>query len=127
MLQEPGGARQGTEAAGDRAGAFNVILEPYWFFVTADGTAQTGDGTTHGARYDCDQRVPVVLFGAGVMRGEYLRAVTPAAISPTLAFLAGVTPPQPDGDALIEAIEPAAAQAPVRPPSPSAAGGAPVR
>lgn len=99
-----------------RSGDLVVLPKPYWFYVAADGTPQPGDATTHGTMYDYDQRVPIILFGAGIRRGEHLRAVTPADIAPTLAFLAGVTLPSPDGAVLIEAIAP---QAPPRRASPS--------
>ena len=95
----------------------------YWFYVGTDG----GDPASHGTLYDYDQHVPVVLFGAGIRRGEYLRAVTPADIAPTLAFLAGVTLPKPDGEVLIDAIAPAPSPAIARPPMPAAAGGATIR
>jgi phosphoglycerol transferase MdoB-like AlkP superfamily enzyme len=51
-----------------------------------------------------DRRVPVVLFGAGIKAGQYLRVVTPADIAPTLAHLCGVTLANPDGDVLVEAV-----------------------
>jgi predicted AlkP superfamily pyrophosphatase or phosphodiesterase len=100
-----------------RSGDLVVVPKPYWFYVGTDG----GDPASHGTLYAYDQRVPVLLFGQGVRRGEYLRAVTPADIAPTLAFLTGVTLPQPDGDVLIEAIAPAAAQvpSPARPAPPA--------
>jgi predicted AlkP superfamily pyrophosphatase or phosphodiesterase len=100
-----------------RSGDLIVVPKPYWFYVGTDG----GDAASHGTLYDYDQHVPVILFGQGIKRGEYLRAVTPADIAPTLAFLAGVTLPQPDGDVLIEAIAPAATQAPAHAPAPAPA------
>ncbi len=100
-----------------RSGDLVILPKPYWFYVSADGTLQPGDATTHGTMYDYDQHVPLLLFGAGIRRGEYLRAVTPADVAPTLAFLAGVTLPSPDGAVLVEAIAP---QASPRAASPSA-------
>ena len=124
-----GDALDSHAAAGDRAaraalmgyypgrsGDLVVVPKPYWSYVGTDG----GDPASHGTLYDYDQHVPVILFGHGIRRGEYLRAVTPADIAPTLAFLTGVTLPQPDGDALVEAIAPALAQAPQRPAPPVA-------
>ncbi len=87
-----------------RSGQMVVVLKPYSFFVTDDGTAQPGDAASHGSLYDYDQHVPVVLFGAGILRGVYLRAVTPADLAPTLAFLCGITLPRPDGAVLVEAV-----------------------
>ena len=104
-----------------RSGDLIVVPKPYWFFVGTGG----GDPSSHGTLYDYDQHVPVILFGQGIKRGEYLRAATPADIAPTLAFLAGVTLPQPDGDVLAEAIAPAVTQTPVRQAAP--AGGAAIR
>lgn len=80
-----------------RSGDLILIPKPYWI--------ATSDATTHGTPHDYDTRVPVVLFGAGIRAGEYLAPITPADIAPTLAFLAGVTLPQPDGRVLIEALE----------------------
>jgi len=104
-----------------RSGDLIVVPKPYWSFVGTDG----GDPSSHGTLYDYDQHVPVILFGQGIKRGEYLRAATPADIAPTLAFLAGVTLTQPDGDVLVEAIVPAVTQTPVRQAAP--AGSAAIR
>ena len=84
-----------------RSGDFVVFPRPHWFY----GTPSAG-GTSHGTPYRYDQHVPVVLFGAGIKAGEYLRAATPADIAPTLAFLTGVTMSRPDGDVLVEALAP---------------------
>jgi predicted AlkP superfamily pyrophosphatase or phosphodiesterase len=91
-----------------RSGDFFVMPKPYWFFVAADGTAQPGSATSHGTMYGYDQRVPIILFGKGIKRGEYVRAVTPADIAPTLAYLCGVTLAHADGEVLGEALVPAA-------------------
>jgi hypothetical protein len=104
-----------------RSGDLIVVPKPYWFYVGTDG----GDASSHGTLYAYDQHVPVILFGQGIKRGEYLRAVTPADIAPTLALLTGVTLPQPDGDVLIEAIAPAAAPSP-SPARTAAPGSVPV-
>jgi hypothetical protein len=58
--------------------------------------------------YGYDQQVPIVLFGKGVRPGEYFRAITPADIAPTLAFLCGVTLARADGEVLTEALAPQA-------------------
>jgi hypothetical protein len=76
--------------------------------VTEDGTPQPGDGTSHGTPYAYDQQVPLFLYGAGVLPGEYLRYATPADIAPTLGFLCGITLPRPDGEVLVEALAPRA-------------------
>jgi predicted AlkP superfamily pyrophosphatase or phosphodiesterase len=91
-----------------RSGDVLVIPRPYWFFVTADGSPQPGSATSHGTMYGYDQRVPVILYGRGIKPGEYLRAVTPADIAPTLAYLCGVTLAEADGEVLAEALAPRA-------------------
>jgi phosphopentomutase len=63
-----------------------------------------GTGTTHGTPHDYDRRVPVILFGAGIRRGSYSSAATPADIAPTLAMMTGVTLPRANGRALTEAL-----------------------
>jgi hypothetical protein len=89
-----------------RSGDLIVIPKPYWFFVTADGSPQPGSATSHGTMYGYDQQVPVILYGRGVRPGEYSRAVTPADIAPTLAYLCGITLADADGDVLAEALVP---------------------
>jgi predicted AlkP superfamily pyrophosphatase or phosphodiesterase len=90
------------------SGDLIVVPKPYWFFVSADGTAQPGSASTHGTMYGYDQQVPIVLYGHGIRPGEYGRAVTPADIAPTLAYLCGVTLADADGGVLIEALAPSA-------------------
>jgi hypothetical protein len=82
-----------------RSGDLLMVPRAYW--ITSGAIA------THGTSYAYDSRVPVLLYGAGVKPGRYLAASTPADIAPTLAYLAGVTLPQPDGRVLHEALEPA--------------------
>lgn len=97
-----------------RSGEFVVYARPNWFPVTDDGTAQPGDGTSHGLPYAYDQHVPLILFGAGVRPGEYLRLATPADLAPTLAFLCGINMPRTDGEALVEALAPRGPVPPAR-------------
>jgi predicted AlkP superfamily pyrophosphatase or phosphodiesterase len=87
-----------------RSGDIVVIPRPYWFYVLDDGTAEPGDGTSHGTPYGYDQHVPIILFGAGIKPGQYLRAVSPVDIAPTLAFLTNVTLARTDGEVLIDAL-----------------------
>ena len=91
-----------------RSGDLIVVPKPYWFFVSADGTAQPGSATTHGTMYGYDQQVPIVLYGKGIKPGEYARAITPADIAPTLAYLCGVTLADADGEVLTDALAPSA-------------------
>jgi predicted AlkP superfamily pyrophosphatase or phosphodiesterase len=68
----------------------------------------TTAATTHGTQYPYDQRVPVILFGAGVRAGRYSQAASPADIAPSLATLGGVPIAPTDGRALLEAFVPPA-------------------
>ena len=79
-----------------RSGDIVFIPRPYWI--------ERGLAATHGSPHQYDTHVPVILYGAGIQTGEHLTVVTPADIAPTLAFLAGVTLPQPDGRVLTEAL-----------------------
>ena len=82
----------------DRSGDMIIVPKPYWIM--------SNDATTHGTLHGYDQRVPVILLGAGVQAGQYLQDATPADIAPTLAFLTGVTLAHPDGRVLVEALAP---------------------
>jgi predicted AlkP superfamily pyrophosphatase or phosphodiesterase len=61
--------------------------------------------TTHGTLHPYDQRVPIVLYGAGIKAGKRTEAATPADIAPTLAAIAGVTLPDVDGKVLTPALK----------------------
>ena len=50
-------------------------------------------GTDHGTPYLYDRRVPFLLRGPGVRRGTWATPVDTRDITPTLAFLLGVPPP----------------------------------
>jgi predicted AlkP superfamily pyrophosphatase or phosphodiesterase len=80
-----------------RSGDILIVPQPYFLNSTA--------ATTHGTGYRYDARVPVVLAGPGIRRGEYLVPATPADIAPTLAHLVGITLPRPDGRVLREALD----------------------
>jgi predicted AlkP superfamily pyrophosphatase or phosphodiesterase len=79
-----------------RSGDLIILPRAYW--------QNSSTGTTHGTAYAYDQRVPLVLFGAGVRPGTYDNPATPADIAPTLARLAGVTMARTDGRPLAEAL-----------------------
>lgn len=64
------------------------------------GWMVSSSGTTHGSANPDDQRVPVVLFGAGIKTGRYSTPASPADIAPTLASLAGVPLPNAEGAVL---------------------------
>jgi len=61
--------------------------------------------TTHGTLHPYDQRVPIVLYGAGIQPGTRTDAATPADIAPTLAAIAGVTLAPVDGKVLTPALK----------------------
>jgi predicted AlkP superfamily pyrophosphatase or phosphodiesterase len=92
--------------APDRSGDMFIMPKPYWLMSSA--------GTTHGTGYFYDERVPVLLFGAGIKPGKYWGTASPADLAPTLAALCGVTMARPDGRVLSEALA-----------APGAAGAAP--
>ena len=87
-----------------RSGDLVIITKPYWFFDHRSAAGKWGEGTTHGAPYPYDQRVPVFLLGAGIAPGKFAADVTPADIAPTLAALAGITLVHTDGHALSAAV-----------------------
>jgi predicted AlkP superfamily pyrophosphatase or phosphodiesterase len=81
----------------DRSGDLVVVPKPYWLIGGSTGSS-------HGTGYDYDARVPLLLMGKGIARGEYASAASPADVAPTLAFLAGITLPRVDGRVLDEAL-----------------------
>jgi predicted AlkP superfamily pyrophosphatase or phosphodiesterase len=79
-----------------RSGDLMVVPRPYWLFEAS--------GASHGSPFEYDARVPLFLMGKGIVPGEYLTGASPADIAPTLAFLAGITLPRPQGRVLSEAM-----------------------
>ena len=79
-----------------RSGEIKIVGRAYW--ITSVST------TTHGTGHRYDTRVPVLLFGFGVKKGEYLDPSAPIDLAPTLAFLTGVTLPDAMGRVLTEAL-----------------------
>jgi len=80
-----------------RSGDLFVIPKERWLF--------TSTGTTHGSLHSYDQRVPVLLYGAGIRSGSRGDAATPADLAVTVASLVGVTLPSPDGRVLTAALK----------------------
>lgn len=75
---------------------------------------------THGSPWEYDTHVPLLFWGPGIRQGEYTRAVTPAAMAPTLARLLHVDAPSCSAvEAIYEVI------APAPPPGQAPAAGAP--
>jgi Type I phosphodiesterase / nucleotide pyrophosphatase len=83
-----------------RGGDLFVITKPNWFFDRRDKAGDWGEGTTHGSPYPYDQRVPIILMGAGIRAGKNGDAVTPADIAPTFAELTGIKIAHTDGHPL---------------------------
>jgi len=80
----------------DRSGDLLVVPKENWIIA--------GAGTTHGSAYPYDQRVPVILYGAGIRGGIHQDAATPADVEPTFASMIDVRVPSPDGQVLKSAL-----------------------
>ncbi len=79
-----------------RSGDIKMLGRAYW--ITSSST------TTHGTGHRYDTRVPVMLYGFGIRKGQYLEPSAPIDLAPTLAFLTGVTLPDAMGRVLTEAL-----------------------
>jgi predicted AlkP superfamily pyrophosphatase or phosphodiesterase len=79
-----------------RSGDIKMLGRAYW--ITSSST------TTHGTGHRYDTRVPLMLYGFGIKKGEYLEQVAPIDLAPTLAFLTGVTLPDAMGQVLTVAL-----------------------
>lgn len=84
-----------------RSGDLIVVARPNWPI----GGRAAAEAGSHGAPYDYDQRVPVVLFGGGIKPGRYEQAATPADVAPTLARVAGIKMGKAEGRVLAEALK----------------------
>ena len=80
-----------------RSGDLIVIPKENWLL--------TATGTTHGSLHPYDQRVPVLLYGAGIQPGVRSEAASPADLAVTVASLVGVRLPSPDGRVLTSALK----------------------
>jgi predicted AlkP superfamily pyrophosphatase or phosphodiesterase len=80
-----------------RSGDLLVLVKEHWIMPSS--------GTTHGTLYDYDQRVPVILYGAGIKPGVLEEPATPADLAVTVASLVGVKLPSPDGRVLTTALK----------------------
>jgi len=87
-----------------RSGDLVIVPKPYWLGVSSPAGESRGEGTGHGTPYYYDQRVPILLMGVGIQKGEYFGPATPADIAPTLAALCGITLSTHDGRVLTEAL-----------------------
>jgi predicted AlkP superfamily pyrophosphatase or phosphodiesterase len=83
----------------ERGGDLLIQLHPYWLPLS------TRFATTHGAPYSYDTRVPMLVFGAGVQPGRYLRPVEAIDAASTVAGLLRISRPAADqGRPLAEAL-----------------------
>jgi predicted AlkP superfamily pyrophosphatase or phosphodiesterase len=80
-----------------RSGDLMVMVEPYWM-----GQAT---GTTHGAPYGYDRRVPLLFAGPGITPGRHMTPAGPQDIAPTLAEILGITLPYTDGKVLGQVVK----------------------
>jgi len=68
----------------DRSGDLVILLKPYWIL------GSRGGGADHGQVYDYDSRVPLVIWGRGVMPGVEEMTADVAQIAPTIAAILGL-------------------------------------
>jgi hypothetical protein len=80
-----------------RSGDLIVVPKENWLMIAA--------GTNHGTWYPYDQRVPVMLYGAGIQPGVRDEAATPADLATTVASIVGVSLPSPDGRVLSSVLK----------------------
>ena len=80
-----------------RSGDLLLVARPGWI--------SPGAAASHGSANSDDQRVPVLLMGAGVKPGTYTMAAGPADVAPSLAALCGITMPKAEGHALSAAFK----------------------
>jgi predicted AlkP superfamily pyrophosphatase or phosphodiesterase len=82
-----------------RSGDLIIVTDPFKYFVEYTITA------THGSPYSYDTHVPLIIMGAGMNRGRYFQAASPADIAPTLAAVLGLQAPSNSvGRILLEAL-----------------------
>lgn len=72
----------------ERCGEVTFVLKPYWLFGELNAT-----GTTHGAPYEYDTHVPLMVYGKGVQHLHSGQKVAPQAIASIFAEAVGCAPP----------------------------------
>jgi predicted AlkP superfamily pyrophosphatase or phosphodiesterase len=80
-----------------RSGDLLLVPKENWMLAAS--------GTTHGSPYPYDQRVPVLLYGAGIAPGVRDEPASPADLAATIAPMVGVRLPSPDGHVLSGALK----------------------
>jgi hypothetical protein len=96
--QSPDPVRRAAALSHHPARSGDIIVAPAEKWIMSTAT------TTHGTQYAYDQRVPVILFGAGVRAGTYSGRATPADLVPSLSAVAGLKIRSTDGHALKDAL-----------------------
>lgn len=82
-----------------RSGDVVLTFHPLWI------EGEEGHGASHGAPFESDAHVPLLIRGAGVRPGLFHGEASPADIAPTLSALTGVEfTPAREGRVLVEAI-----------------------
>ena len=84
-----------------RSGQVYIHWQRNWY---TNGTA-----AGHGAAYEYDQHVPVIIRGAGIRPGRYAERVCPTGLAITLCKLLGIDPPAGANGKVLEsclAVEP---------------------
>ena len=80
-----------------RAADVTLVTEPYYLFEKT--------GTSHGAPFNYDSHVPLVMMGPGIKPGRYHRRAAVNDLAPTLATLLEVEVPSgANGRVLDEAL-----------------------
>lgn len=81
-----------------RSGQVYIHWQRYWY----KSTKVAG----HGAAYDYDQHVPVMLMGAGIKPGRYASVVSPTSMAATICKLLNIEPAKTmTGEPLVDAIK----------------------
>jgi len=83
------GARARRSFNPTRSGDLYVVLKEWYLPTPVKGT-----GTTHGAPYDYDAHVPLMLYGPGIRGGEQAQPTTPQAMATIFSKWLGIRPPK---------------------------------
>ena len=85
-----------------RSGDVVFQLAPFWMYGAKDANPKA----THGTPWSYDQRVPLILFGPGIVPGPRPERASVVDLVATLTALLHVTPPAgSEGRPLLEAID----------------------
>jgi predicted AlkP superfamily pyrophosphatase or phosphodiesterase len=83
-----------------RSGDVLFALKPFYYLEEGN------EGAEHGAPYEQDAHVPLLLMGKGLRPGVYLSEASPIDIGPTLSAITGIEfPAEREGRVLTEALD----------------------